>query len=148
MLSVIWLWLRNGFLWKKKHGTEPKPGKKPSESRFSQRGEIYLVRFDPTVGYEIQKTRPAAIIQNDISNQYSPITIVAAISSQFSIPPFPREIIIEPEESGLPKRSAVIVNQIRSVDRQRLGKRIGTLSPDSMGRVDEALKISLGLIEL
>ena len=115
---------------------------------FPRRGEIYLVHFDPTVGHEIQKTRPAVVLQNDISNQYSPITIVAAISSQFSDPPFPREVVIEPAESGLQKRSAVILNQIRSVDRRRLGKKIGRLSDQSMRRVDEAVKISLGLVKL
>ena len=123
----------------------PRPEKK--EIAFPRRGEIYLVGFDPTVGHEIQKTRPAVVIQNDVSNQHSPITIVAAISSQFSDPPFPREVLIEPEESGLPKRSAVIVNQIRSVDRRRLQKRLGRLSRQNMGRVDEAMKISLGLVE-
>jgi mRNA interferase MazF len=126
--------------------SRPRPEKK--EIVFPRRGEIYLVGFDPTVGHEIQKTRPAVVIQNDISNQYSPITIVAAISSQFSDPPFPREVVIEPEESGLPKRSAVIVNQIRSVDRLRLQKRLGRLSGQSMERVDEAIKISLGLVAL
>lgn len=115
---------------------------------FPRRGDIYLVHFDPTVGHEIQKTRPAVVIQNDISNQYSQITIVAAISSQFSDPPFPREVVIEPTASGLLKRSAVILNQIRSVDRQRLGKKIGHLSDQSMQRVDEAIKISLGLLKL
>lgn len=123
----------------------PKPAEREVARPF--RGEIYLVSFDPTLGHEIQKTRPAVVIQNDVSNQYSPITIVAAISSQFSEPPFPREVIIESSESGLPKRSAVIVNQIRSVDRQRLVKRLGRLSLDSMKRVDDALRISLGLIE-
>lgn len=48
---------------------------------YPQRGEIYLVNFDPTIGSEIKKTRPALILQNDVSNQYSPITIVAAITS-------------------------------------------------------------------
>ena len=115
---------------------------------FPRRGEIYLVHFDPTVGHEIQKTRPALILQNDVSNQYSPITIVAAISSHFSDPPFPREVVVEPAESGLPKRSAVILNQIRSVDRQRLAKKLGRLSDREMQRVDEALKISLGLVKL
>ena len=125
--------------------SRPKPEKK--EIAFPRRGEIYLVGFDPTVGHEIEKTRPAVVIQNGISNQHSPIAIVAAISSQFSEPPFPREVVIEPADSGLPKRSAVIVNQIRSVDRLRLQKRIGRLSRQSMKRVDEAIKISLGLIE-
>jgi mRNA interferase MazF len=54
--------------------------------------------------------------------------------------------VIEPADSGLPKRSAVIVNQIRSVDRMRLQKKIGRLSRQNMERVDEAMKISLGLI--
>jgi mRNA interferase MazF len=114
---------------------------------FPRRGEIYLVGFDPTVGHEIRKTRPALIVQNDVSNRYSPITIVAAISSQFSDPPFPREVVIDPEDSGLVKSSAVILNQIRSVDRQRLLKRLGSVSTQTMRRVDEALKISLGLSE-
>lgn len=127
------------------------PDRPKSEKRvtaFPRRGEIYLVGFDPTVGHEIQKTRPAVVIQNDVSNQYSPITIVAAISSQFSDPPFPREVVIEPEESGLPKRSAVIVNQIRSVDRLRLQERMGRLSRASTERLDEAIRISLGLAGL
>jgi mRNA interferase MazF len=115
---------------------------------FPRRGEIYLVRFDPTVGHEIRKSRPAVIVQNDVSNRYSAITIVAAISSQFSEPPFPREVIIEPEESGLPKRSAVIANQIRSVDRERLLARLGRLSAPSLRRVDESLRISLGLVSI
>jgi mRNA interferase MazF len=126
--------------------SRPRPEKK--EIAYPRRGEIYLVGFDPTVGHEIQKTRPAVVIQNDISNQHSPITIVAAISSQFSDPPFPREVVIEPEESGLPKRSAIIVNQIRSVDRLRLQKRLGRLSRPSMELVDEAIQISLGLVPL
>jgi mRNA interferase MazF len=124
-----------------------RPRQEKKEIAFPRRGEIYLVSFDPTVGHEIHKTRAAVVIQNDVSNQYSPITIVAAISSQFSEPPFPREVVIEPADSGLPKRSAVIVNQIRSMDKLRLKKKIGRLSGQNMERVDEAIKISLGLIE-
>jgi mRNA interferase MazF len=63
---------------------------------FPRRGDIYLVAFDPTMGHEIQKTRPVAVIQNDVSNQYSPITVVAAISSQFRDPPHPREVPVRP----------------------------------------------------
>ena len=113
---------------------------------FPRRGEIYLVTFDPTVGHEIKKTRPALIIQNNVSNQYSPITIVAAISSQFGDPPHPREVALQPGKSGLPKTSAVVLNQIRSVDRQRLVKRLGAVDAAMMRKIDEALLISLGLI--
>ena len=125
-----------------------RPASKEEKIAFPRRGDIYLVHFDPTIGYEIQKTRPAVVIQNDVSNQYSPITIVAAITSRFSEPPFPREVVIDPAESGLPKRSAVVVNQIRSLDRRRLLTKLGHLSTHSLRRVDEAIKISLGLIEL
>jgi mRNA interferase MazF len=99
-----------------------------------RRGDIYLVNFDPTVGAEIKKTRPALVIQNDIGNEYSPITIVAAITSRF--------------ESGLPLRSAALLNQIRSIDRQRLVKPLGHADAGTMNRVDQAIQISLGLIKL
>src|SRR5258708_11716597 len=112
---------------------------------FPRRGEIYLVAFDPTIGHEIQKTRPAVIIQNDVSNQYSPITIVAAISSQFRNPPHPREVPIQPGgKTGLNQPAAVILNQIRSIDRERLVKRLGTIDAATMRKVDDTLMISLG----
>jgi mRNA interferase MazF len=114
---------------------------------YPRRGEIYLVNFDPTVGHEIQKTRPALIIQNDVSNQYSPITIVAAISSQFGQPPHPREVVIHAGNSGLSHSPAAILNQIRSVDRKRLIKRLGAADEATMRKVDEALMISLGLVD-
>jgi len=115
---------------------------------FPRRGEIYLVAFDPTIGHEIKKTRPALIIQNNVSNRYSPITIVAAISSQFSDPPHPREVILPAGRTGLPKPSAVVLNQIRSVDRIRFVKRLGAVDAATMSKVDQALLISLGLITL
>ena len=113
-----------------------------------RRGDIYLINFDPTLGAEIKKCRPALIIQNDIGNQYSPITIVAAVTSKFSEPPYPTEVLMESAESGLPLRSAVLLNRIRSVDRQRLGKRLGNAGAATMDRVDKAIQISLGLIQV
>ena len=113
-----------------------------------RRGEIYLVSFDPALGYEIQKTRPAVIIQNDVSNRFSPITIVAAISSQFADPPHPREVIIQPGKSGLSHTSAAVLNQIRSVERQRLIKRLGVIDALTLHKIGDALKISLGLVNI
>jgi len=92
--------------------------------------------------------RGALVIQNNIGNQYSPITIVAAITSKFEEPPYPTEVIMEPVESGLPLRSAVVLNQIRSVDRQRLVKRLGHAGLETMDRVDQAIQISLGLVKI
>jgi mRNA interferase MazF len=88
------------------------------------------------------------VIQNDIGNQYSPITIVAAITSKFELPAYPTEVVIEPEDSGLNQRSALVLNQIRSVDRQRLIKRSGKASPEIMRRVDRAIQIGLGLVKV
>jgi mRNA interferase MazF len=116
---------------------------------FPCRGEIYQVSFDPTMGHEIRKTRPALVIQNDISNEYSPITIVAAISSQFGDPPNPREVVIPTgSKTGLSKPSAAILNQTRFIDRMRLRKCLGALDAATMRRIDEALRISLGLVDL
>ena len=123
------------------------PGKAQTVAH-PQRGEIYLVNFDPTIGAEIKKTRPALVIQNDVGNQYSPITIVAAISSKFDLPPYPTEVVMEPKDSGLPQTSAVVLNQIRSVDRRCLIKRIGKASPEIIEQVDRAIGISLGLVEI
>jgi len=119
---------------------------KEKEISFPKRGEIYLVEFDPARGHEIQKTRPALIIQNYIGNRYSPVTIVAAITSKFAAAPHPTDVIVEEGQSGLSLRSAVVLNQIRSVDRQRLIRRLGRLDVAAMQRVDQALQISLGLI--
>lgn len=122
-----------------------KAGRETHEVGFPRRGDIFLVDFDPTIGAEIRKTRPALIVQNDIANQHSPITILAAITSKFDIPPYPAEVVMEAGESGLAQRSSVLLNQFRSVDRQRLIKRIGHARPETMQRVDQAIRISLGL---
>jgi mRNA interferase MazF len=112
------------------------------------RGEIFLVNFDPTTGAEIKKTRPALIVQNDIANQNSPIMIVAAITSQFEEPLYPTEVRIRRPEGGLSTNSVVLLNQIRSIDKRRLVKRMGTLRNDTMAKVNRALLVSLGLAEI
>ena len=114
-----------------------------------RRGDIYLCTFDPTVGHEIKKTRPALVIQNDIGNRYSPLTIVAAITSTVSPVPYPVEVVIDPTAgNGLEVRSAIRLDQIRTVDRQRLVRRLGTVEAGTMAKIDEALKISIGLVRL
>ena len=113
-----------------------------------KRGEVYLVNFDPTRGAEIQKTRPALILQNDIGNRYSAITIVAAITSRLGPTPYPTDVRIPAGEAGLAADSVVLLNQIRSIDRMRLGRRLGTLEAETMAAVNKALAISVGLLDL
>lgn len=107
---------------------------------------MYLVNFNPTVGREIKKTRPALILQNNIANRWSPITIVAAITSRLHKSLYPTEVIVNQPEGGLRSDSAVLLNQIRSIDRERLVKRLGSLNPETMLRVERSLRVSLGLI--
>lgn len=114
-----------------------------------KRGDIYLLNFDPTIGAEIRKTRPALILQNDIANKFSPVTIVAAISSKFDDPLYPTEVLIPAKApTGLSLDSVVLLNQIRTVDKKRLIKQLGKLSKTKMEEVDLALRISLGLATL
>ena len=114
-----------------------------------RRGDIFLVSFDPTVGHEIKKTRPALVIQNDIGNRYSSLTIVAAITSKISTVLHPVEVIIQPSRSsGLEVLSAIRMDQISTLDKQRLIKRLGVSGASIMHQVDQAIQISLGLVEL
>jgi mRNA interferase MazF len=113
-----------------------------------KRGEVYLVNFDPTLGAEIQKTRPALILQNDIANRHSPITIVAAISSKFEEPLYPTEVLISAPEGGLSVDSVALLNQLRSIDRRRLVRRLGAILPATIAKVERSLQISLGLLRV
>lgn len=113
-----------------------------------KRGDVYLVNFDPTIGAEIRKARPAIVLQNDIATRHSPITIVAAISSQFDEPLYPTEVLIKTNEGGLSVDSVALLNQIRSIDKQRLVKRLGVVKQETMDRVDRAIQVSLGLVRL
>jgi mRNA interferase MazF len=115
---------------------------------YPRRGEIYLVNFDPVIGAEIRKTRPALILQNDIANRHSPLTIVSAITSQFEEPLYPTEVLLKAGEGGTTKDSVILLNQIRSVDKRRLVRRLGTISSGSMQRVHRSLQISLGLVTI
>lgn len=112
-----------------------------------RRGEVYLVAFDPALGAEIQKTRPALVLQNNIGNQHSPVTIVAAITSNVSRLG-PTSVIVHTPEAGLSVDSVVLLNQIRTIDKRRLGKRLGQLRTPTMKQVDQALMISLALIDI
>ncbi|MBM2817773.1 MAG: mazF, mRNA interferase MazF [Parcubacteria group bacterium] len=114
-------------------------------SVIPKRGEIYLVNFDPAIGAEIRKTRPALILQNDIANRYSSVTIVAAITSFSSKDgkTYPTEVFIGVSEGGLDNDSVALLNQIRTIDKRRLVKKLGALKDKTMAQVDKAVQISL-----
>lgn len=111
------------------------------------RGDVYLVNLDPIIGKEIGKARPAVIIQNDIGNKFSPVTIIAPISSVKEITkPLPIMLFLEKGEGGVNEESYVDCGQIRTIDKdKRLITKYGSLSKSKMNEVDKALKISLSL---
>ena len=121
---------------------------KAAEVRRPRRGDVYLVNFDPTIGAEVKKTRPAVVIQNDIGNRWSPITIVAAMTSRFEDPLYPTEVLVRASEGGLAVDSVVLLNQLRSVDKARLVRRLGALKSQTVREVDRALLLSLGLVSV
>ena len=111
------------------------------------RGDIYLVNLDPIIGKEIGKARPAVIIQNDIGNKFSPVTIIAPISSVKEITkPLPIMVFLKKGEGSLKESSYIDCGQIRTVDKeQRLITKFGSLEKEKIKEIDKALKISLSL---
>ncbi len=113
-----------------------------------KRGEIYYADLSPVVGSEQGGLRPVLIIQNDIGNRYSPTVIVVAITSKIDKARLPTHIELQAEEFGLTKDSVVLAEQVRTIDKRRLRERVGALPAEVMALVDEALQISLGVMEL
>lgn len=111
-----------------------------------KRGDIFYADLNPVVGSEQGGMRPVLIIQNDIGNRYSPTVIVAAITSQIDKGKLPTHIEVSAAESSLEKDSVILLEQVRTIDKQRLAQRIAHLETETMERVNEALEISLGLI--
>ncbi len=109
-----------------------------------KRGNIFLAALDPAIGNEINKTRPVIIISNDINNLYSnTVTIIPLTSNTIKIYPF--EIFIKAGVANLPKDSKARTDQIRTIDKSRLVKEIGSLSATMLSNLENAIKIHLAL---
>ncbi len=109
-----------------------------------ERGDIVLVDFEPVKGSEQGGVRPSLIIQNDIYNKYSPTTIVAPITSKVYNKEYPTNVLLSKEESGLNKDSTILLNQIKTIDKSRMRKKISKLDSGVMRKVDMAIGVSLG----
>lgn len=111
-----------------------------------KRGDIVLVNLDPVVGSEQGKIRPVLIVQNNISNEYSPTTIIAPITSKEYSKEFPTNVFISKKDSKLSKDSTILLNQIRTIDKMRILKKLSHLENYLMKKVDLAIKASLGIL--
>lgn len=111
-----------------------------------KRGDVYFADLSPVVGSEQGGVRPVLVIQNDIGNRFSPTIIVAAITAQIQKAKLPTHVEIDAKRYGFERDSVILLEQIRTIDKQRLTDKITQLDEEMMEKVDEALQISLGLI--
>ena len=109
-----------------------------------KKGDLFFANLNPVVGSEQGGVRPIVIIQNDKGNKYSPTTVVATITSRQTKKPLPTHVEIK-VGNGITKKSIVMLEQIRTIDKTRLLEHIGTLEQEDVKRIDEALVISLSI---
>ena len=110
-----------------------------------QKGDVVIAGLEPVRGSEQGGVRPVLIIQNNISNEYSPTTIIAPITSKIPAKEYPTNVFLLKSESKLEKDSTILLNQIRTIDKSRIIKNISSLNSFLMNKVDLALKASLAL---
>lgn len=109
-----------------------------------KRGDVFLVNFDPTVGAEVKKIRPAMVVSNDINNAHSPIISIAPVTSNVRRV-YRFEVEIAAGSGCLQSRAKVMINQTRAVDKVRLVKRLGRIGPPMLDAVDRAIALHYGL---
>jgi mRNA interferase MazF len=113
--------------------------------RAPRRGEVYFLDFSPAKGSEMRGPHPALIIQNDVGNRASRLTIVAAITSNLRAARLPVCVQVSPADSGLSRESVVNLGHIYTVDKSRLRQLVGRLPDSLMEQMDKALMISVGI---
>ncbi|WP_206459371.1 type II toxin-antitoxin system PemK/MazF family toxin [Anaerovorax sp. IOR16] len=109
-----------------------------------RRGEIWYADLSDAIGSEQGGVRPVLIVQNDIGNKYSPTIIAAAITSQTKNN-LPTHIGLKKETTGLKVDSTVMMEQVRTLDKSRLRKKVGYVNMDN---IDRALAISVGILSI
>ncbi len=110
-----------------------------------KRGDIYYADLSPIIGSEQGGVRPVLIIQNDVGNRHSPTIICAAITSRMNKAKLPTHIEISSGRYHLVKDSVILLEQIRTIDKQRLREYVCHVDSRMMGKVNHAIQISLGL---
>lgn len=112
-----------------------------------KRGDLYYADLRPIIGSEQGGVRPVLIIQNDVGNHFSPTVIAASITSRKRKYRLPTHVFLPVSTDGLRNDSIVLLEQVRTIDRSRLGDYIGRLDEAAMEAVDAALAISIGIKE-
>ena len=113
-----------------------------------KKGDLFFADLSPVVGSEQGGVRPVLVVQNDVGNKYSPTIIVAAVTSQTGKAKLPTHVQLQATQGGLSKDSVVLLEQLRTIDKQRLKEKIGALSENQLPDVEKALSVSLGIANL
>ncbi len=114
-------------------------------TNFPRRGDVFDVGFDPTLGSEIGKKRPAIVVSNNINNQYANTVTVVPITSSSSRRHYPYEVALPAGAGGLDRDSRAKCDQIRTVGKRRIARRRGVLSMEYLLLLDRAIKVHLGI---
>ncbi len=115
------------------------------KTRSIQRGDIYYADISPVTGSEQGGIRPVLIVQNDVGNSHSPTVIAAAITGYMKGKRQPTHVRLKGAACGLFRNSTVLLEQLRTLDKSRLGEYMGSVGEDKMREVDAALRISVGV---
>ena len=107
------------------------------------RGELYYADLDPVIGSEQGGERPVVILQNNKGNQHSPTVIVVPLTTQKIKPRLPTHVMVS--SSGLRSSSLVLLEQIRTIDKQRMRNHIGTVTDTEMREIEKAVLASVGI---
>lgn len=110
-----------------------------------QRGDVFMANLDPTVGVEQAGTRPVLVVQCDLANERIPTVTVVPLNSNTRAARFLFTVAVTTAESGLNADSVILVFHVRTLDKERLIRRMGHLQTETMSRVDQALALHLGL---
>lgn len=110
-----------------------------------KRGDIFYVNLNPVKGSEQAGRRPVLVIQNNIGNEHAPTVIVAPLTTKSFSKEYPVNVRVRKGTAGLKEDSTVLLSQIRTIDKARLEKKTGALPADAIEKVDDAIKVSLGL---
>ncbi len=110
-----------------------------------KRGDVLYADLGPVIGSEQDGIRPVLVLQNDIGNRFSPTVIVAPITTKFTKNPIPTHILIQGKSCGLRQDSIVLIEQIRTIDKARIIRKVGHISPFELSKIGNALKLSFSI---
>ena len=109
-----------------------------------KRGEIYYADLDPVIGSEQGGRRPVLIIQNDLGNRFSPTVIVLPLTGKANKTPLRTHVPLLPPQGGVSRPSVILCEQVRTLEKSRLLRRLGRLTEEKMALVEKALAAAVG----